>query len=184
MPLNLSAFDRRSLQPGRSRFIQGAWFFLGRPLLRSPLINSYKIRCWLLRIFGASVGDRVHIKAGVRVKYPWKLAIGHQSWIGEDVWIDNVAEVVIGDNACLSQGCYLCTGNHDWSDVTFRLRAEAIVIENFAWVGAKAVIGPGVVVGEGAFLTLGTVAGKTVPPYEIHSGNPARFVRVRHVGDG
>lgn len=121
----------------------------------------------------------VVLKPGVRVKYPWRLSIGAHSWIGEDVWIDNLVEVRIGTNACLSQRAYLCTGNHDWSDQSFGLRVLPIVLGDGSWVGAGALICPGVTIGESGVATAGSVVMKSVPAFEIHSGNPAHFVKQR-----
>lgn len=121
------------------------------------------------------------IKPGVRVKYPWKLKVGQYCWLGEDAWIDNVAPVTIGDNVCISQGAYLCTGNHSWSDPTFRLIALPISIEDGAWIAARASVAPGVIIGQSAVVGFGAVATRNIPPYEIHTGNPAEFVRYREI---
>jgi putative colanic acid biosynthesis acetyltransferase WcaF len=121
------------------------------------------------------------IKPGVRVKYPWRLTVGAAAWLGEDVWIDNLADVEIGSNACVSQGAYLCTGNHDWSDQTFGLIVKSIRIRDGAWVGAKSVVCPGVEIGECAIAAAGSVVTRSIPPYEIHAGNPARFIRHRTI---
>ena len=112
----------------------------------------------LLRLFGARIGPGAVIKPGVKVKLPWRLVVGAYAWIGEDVWIDNLAEVCIGANASVSQGAYLCTGNHDWSSPTFDLRIAPIAIGDGAWVAARGVVGPGVTLGRNAILALGTVA--------------------------
>ena len=138
----------------------------------------------LLRAFGARVGRKVVIKPGVRVKYPWLLEVGDHSWLGEDCWIDNLAAVKIGCNVCISQGAYLCTGNHDWSDPAFGLVVKPITLRDGAWVGARAVIAPGVEIGECGVAAAGSVVTKEIAPYEIHAGNPARFVRRRVVGGG
>jgi putative colanic acid biosynthesis acetyltransferase WcaF len=87
--------------------------------------------------------------------------------------------VLIGAHVCVSQAVYLCTGNHDWSLVNMKLFRKPIVLERGSWIGARAVVCPGVVVGEGAIVTVASVASKNVPPYEIHAGNPAGFVRRR-----
>ena len=179
--VDLSKFDNSWYHPGRNRVIQTLWFLIGLPLLRCSLIPFSAFRVALLRIFGARVGRGVVIKPGVRVKYPWRLSIGNHSWVGEDCWIDNLAQVDIGSNACLSQGAYLCTGNHDWSDPAFRLIVKPIRISDGAWVGAKSTIAPGVDLGRCSIASAGSVVARPIPDFEIHSGNPAAFVRMRDI---
>ncbi len=179
--MDLSKFDNRSYQPGRSFAVQALWFFAGLPLLRSAVIPSSGFRAWLLRTFGARIGVGVVLKPGLRVKYPWRLAVGDHAWLGEDCWIDNLADVRIGSNACLSQGSYLCTGNHDWSDPAFALRTGPITVEDGAWVGAKAVVCPGVTISRLSILTVGSVAYRSTAPGSICGGNPAAFLRDRPV---
>jgi putative colanic acid biosynthesis acetyltransferase WcaF len=136
-------------------------------------------RVGILRLFGASIGRGVVIKPHVRVKFPWKLKIGDHSWIGESVWIDNLAEVAIGSNCCISQGAYLCTGSHRWDRESFDLEDRPIVIHDQCWVGAMARVAPGVTMGQGSVLTLGAVAVASVSPWQICSGNPAESVKPR-----
>ena len=181
-PVRLDRFDNGWYRPGRSPLVCAAWFFLGLPLLRSSWMPLSSVRRLLLRAFGARVGEGVVIKPGVRVKYPWRLEIGAHAWIGEDAWIDNLEHVTIGANACVSQGVYLCTGNHDWTDPNFGLIVKPITVGACAWVGARATVCPGVRIGEGAILTAGGVAMKEVLSYEIHGGNPAAFMRRREIG--
>ncbi len=178
---DLSQFDNSWYSPGRSRLAQVLWFFLGLLLLRCSVLPSSALRRWLLRLFGATVGCGVVIKPGVRVKYPWRLSVGDHSWIGEDCWIDNLDDVNIGANVCISQGAYMCTGNHNWSDPAFALITEPITIQDGAWVGARAVVAPGVNLGRCAVAAAGSVVTKDIPAYEIHAGNPARFVRHREI---
>uniref|UniRef100_Q01XK0 Transferase hexapeptide repeat containing protein n=1 Tax=Solibacter usitatus (strain Ellin6076) TaxID=234267 RepID=Q01XK0_SOLUE len=173
MAIDLSKFTNSWYSPGRSRNFQALWYAVGLPILRSCWVPSYSVRRQVLRLFGAKIGCGVVIKPGVRVKYPWFLEIGDHSWIGEDVWIDNLALVQIGANVCLSQGAYLCTGNHDWSDPAFGLIVQPIVIHAGAWVGAKTIVGPGAVIGLQAIATAGSVVTGNLDPDTIYSGNPA-----------
>ena len=97
----------------------------------------------LLRMTGASVGAGVVIKPRVTIKYPWKLAVGNHSWIGEQVWIDNLDQVTIGAHVCISQGALLLCGNHDYKKPTFDLITGPIVLEDGVWIGAKASVALG-----------------------------------------
>ena len=158
---------------GRGRLVCALWFFAGLPLLRCAMIPSSGFRRWLLRLFGASIAAGVVVKPGVRVKYPWLLRLGNHCWIGEDCWIDNLAPVDLGPNVCVSQGAYLCTGSHDWSDPAFALITRPISVREGAWICARAFVGPGVEIGEGAVVAAGAVASKSIPPYAVYAGNPA-----------
>jgi putative colanic acid biosynthesis acetyltransferase WcaF len=181
--IDLSVPDNTELVRGRPLLIEAAWYFLGRPLLRSHWITSSLFRSFLLRLFGAKIGKAVYSKPGLRVKFPWYLEVGDHSWLGEDLWIDNLAPVIIGAHCCLSQGVYLCTGNHDWSTVNLKLFRKPIVCERGSWVGAKSVICPGVTIKAAAIVGAGSVVTRDVPSFEIYSGNPACYIRNRTVRD-
>jgi putative colanic acid biosynthesis acetyltransferase WcaF len=178
-PVQLAKFNGGWYSPGRSWLVRVLWFFLGGPLVRCSLMPSSALRCRLLKLFGARIGRRVVLKPGIRVKYPWRLSVGDDSWVGEDCWLDNLEQISIGSNVCVSQGAYLCTGNHDWADASFGLIVQPITLRDGAWVGAKCLVGPGVELGECAVAAAGSVVTKTIPEYEIHAGNPARFARRR-----
>ena len=179
--VRLSTFNNAWYHPGRSRMVQALWYFVGAPLVRSSVLPSSSIRSGILRLFGATVGTGVVLKPGIRVKYPWRLSVGNDSWIGESCWLDNLDHISIGNNVCISQGAYFCTGNHDWSDLSFGLRIKRIVLKDGSWVGAMTFVGPGVELKECAVAAAGSVITKSIPAYEIHSGNPARFVRHRNL---
>jgi putative colanic acid biosynthesis acetyltransferase WcaF len=181
--VQLSRYRNPEYHPGRSRATQILWFFVGLPVLRCAWLPLSGFRCWLLRRFGARIGTGVVCRPGMRVKYPWRLVVGDHSWIGEDCWIDNLADVTIGSNCCLSQASYLCTGNHDWSDEAFSLIVRGIRVEDGAWVGARATVLPGVTLHTGSIAAAGSVIARSIPPHEIHAGNPARFVRRRTMHD-
>jgi putative colanic acid biosynthesis acetyltransferase WcaF len=161
-------------------FVEALWIVVQWLFVACDLPGSAH-RKFLLRLFGAQVGRGVVIKAGVRIKFPWRLKVGDHSWIGEQVWIDNLALVRIGSNACISQGAYLCTGSHDWSTPTFNLIVKAITIGDGAWIAAQSTVGPGVTVGEGAVLGLGSTTSKDLEPWCVYSGAPAKFVKKRVV---
>ena len=177
--MQLNQYTLGSYTPGAPYWKQTLWYFVGSPLVQSYYLPFSGLKVWILRKFGAQIGQGVRIKPGVRIKFPWRLAIGDFVWIGEEVWIDNLAEVTIESHVCLSQAVYLCTGNHDWTHPNFQLSVSPIHIESGSWLAARSVIGPGVRVGQGAVLGLGSVAGRSLEPMMIYAGNPAQPIKPR-----
>lgn len=177
--MRLDQYSLGTYTPGTSYWKQLLWYFVGAPLLASYLlpISSFKVK--ILRAFGAKIGKGVRIKTGVRVKFPWRLTVGDYVWIGENAWIDNLADVTIESHSCLSQNVYLCTGNHDWNDANFKLITAPIYIQESCWIAANSVIGPGVIIGKGAVLTLAGVTGRSLEPMTIYAGNPAQPIKKR-----
>lgn len=141
-----------------------------------------RVKTLLLKLFGAQLGDGVVIKPSVNIKYPWLLTLGHDVWIGERVWIDNLVPVVIGDNVCISQGAFLLTGNHDYTKKSFDLITRGIRLEDGVWIGARSVVCPGVVCHSHSVLAVGSVATSDMEGYRIYRGNPATVVRERSIG--
>jgi putative colanic acid biosynthesis acetyltransferase WcaF len=165
--------------PGAPRLVQTLWFFLGAPLLAARWLPGSPWRVALVRAFGAQIGSGCRLKPGLRVKFPWRLQVGEACWLGEDAWIDNLAPVTLGDRVCLSQGAYLCTGNHDFRSAGFDLRLGPITIGSHAWIAAMAVLAPGTQIGSGAVVAIGAVVRGTVPAGAIVRGNPAVVVGQR-----
>lgn len=157
------------------------WFVVNAIFFNSYFPITTSVKCFILRCFGAKVGVKVMIKPKVNIKYPWLLTIGDYVWIGEEVWIDSLAEVFIGNNACLSQGVMLLTGNHDYTSTTFDLRVGKIILEEGVWIGAKSVVCPNVTCRSHAVLTVNSVAVKDLEAYGIYQGNPAQWIRERKI---
>ncbi len=170
--MRLDLYRNPDFDRGAPRWKEAAWLVVSGLLVATWLPGSGWRRS-LLRLFGARIGQGVVFKPGVTVKFPWKLAIGDHSWIGEHVWIDNLAEVRIGSHACLSQEVYVCTGSHDWSLDSFDLITRPVVVGDEAWICARSSLAPGTIVEEGAVVGLGSVARGTLSRWSVHGGNPA-----------
>lgn len=181
MTVDLSAFDNSWYDPGRGFLVRTLWHLVNAIFLQSPLNPSSRLKAFVLRLFGAKIGRGVVLKPSISVKYPWNLAIGDFSWIGENAWLDSLAPIKIGSNVCISQGTYFCTGNHDWSDPAFGLVVKPITIEDGAWVGARATVLPGVTVKSHSVVAAGSVIAKDTEPYMIYAGNPATKVKERKI---
>lgn len=180
MRTELSKYNNGWYQPGPT-LKRVLWFLIQVVFFRNILLPFSGIKVFILRLFGAKIGRGVVIKPGVRVKYPWFLEIGNYCWLGENVWIDNLAKVQLGDNVCLSQGALLLCGNHDYSSSSFDLRVEPILLEDGVWIGAQAIVCGGVSAFSHSVVTAGSVATKYLEAYGVYKGNPATKVNERKI---
>lgn len=179
MGTDLSKFNTGDYRSGAGKFKVLIWYFFNYYFFNSAFPWPYSIKTFILRAFGAKVGEGLVIKTKVRIKNPWRLIIGDHCWIGESVWIDNLEDVVIGNNVCLSQNAMLLTGNHDYTVSDFPYRLGKIILEDGVWIGAQSTVCPGVTCRSHAILTVNSVANKQLEEFGIYAGNPAVFIRKR-----
>lgn len=177
--INLAEFSTLDFDKGASSIKRITWYFINAIFLNSSWMPITSIKVALLRLFGAKIGKRLVMKNRVNIKFPWKLIVGEDVWIGEGVWIDNLDYVTIGNDACISQGALLLTGNHDYTAPEFYYRNSPITLEDGVWVGARSVVCPGVVAKRGSILTVGSISTKSMDAYGIYQGDPAIMVRKR-----
>jgi putative colanic acid biosynthesis acetyltransferase WcaF len=183
MKTDLSKFDTGNYKPGASKLKILVWYFVNYYIFNAAFPWPYWLKTKLLRLFGAQIGDGLIIKTKVRIKNPWRLKVGDNCWIGESVWIDNLEDVIIGNNVCLSQAAILLTGNHDYTVVDFAYRLGKIELEDGVWIGARSVVCPGVTCSSHSILTVNSVANKHLDQFGIYAGNPAVFIRKRKFSD-
>lgn len=183
MKVELNKYNNDWYNPGRGMFTQLLWYCINATFINSYLLPVSSFKVFLLKLFGAKIGKNVVIKPKVNIKYPWKLSIGDYSWIGEEVWIDNLDQVLIGNNCCISQGAMLLCGNHNYKKTTFDLIVAPIRIENGAWVGAKSTVCPGITLEQNSILTVGSIATKNLESNGIYSGNPASKIKTRVISE-
>lgn len=181
MQVRLNSFDNSWYDPGRRFAWRVLWHIINAFIMQNPFNLSSRLKVVALRMFGAKIGKGVVLKPGINVKYPWNLEIGDYTWIGEGAWLDSLAPIVIGNNACISQGAYFCTGNHDWTDPAFGLVIKPIVIKDGVWVGARSMVLPGVTMDSHSILSAGSVMARDSEPYMIYAGNPAVSVKKRTI---
>jgi putative colanic acid biosynthesis acetyltransferase WcaF len=177
---NLKKFDNSWYNPG-SAPKRMLWLIYSALFFRHSLAIGSAHKRFILRAFGAKVGAHVVIKPSVNIKYPWKLSIGENTWVGENCWIDNLETVSIGANVCLSQGAMLLCGNHNFKKVSFDLMVSPITLEDGVWIGAQSTVCPGVTCHSHSVLSVGSVATKDLEPYFIYQGVPALKSKERSI---
>jgi len=180
--VRLDLFANEWYRPGGRLAVRVAWMAVSRAIFQTTVPWPYPLKRALLRVFGARVGEGVVIKNRVNIKYPWRLRIGDHAWIGEGAWIDSLANVTLGAHACLSQGCMIETGNHDWSKPSFDLVLKEVVLEDGAWAAVRSLLLPGSVLASHAVLGAGSVLRGSTQPYGVYAGVPAVKVAERRIG--
>lgn len=179
--VSLCSFTTGSFDKGANVFKLALWFFVNAFIVKASWNPFMCIKIWLLRVFGAQIGSGLIIKNNVNIKFPWKLSVGDNVWLGENCWLDNLDYITIENDVCISQGALLITGNHDYSVSNFPYRNAPIVVKNGAWIGAKAIVAPGITISSHSILTLGTVMTKDTEPYGIYQGNPGIKINERNI---
>ena len=175
----LRQFDGSNFTKGANSVKQVIWYFVNCLFVKPNIFPFMFHKVFLLRLFGAKIGKGLVIKPAVNIKFPWKFVIGDDCWIGEDVWIDNLDHVTIGNNVCISQNALLLTGNHDYTISSFDYKNAPIVIEDGVWIGARSVVCSGIVCKSHSILTVGSVATKSLDEFTIYQGCPAVAIRKR-----
>jgi putative colanic acid biosynthesis acetyltransferase WcaF len=137
-------------------------------------------RSMLLRCFGARMGSNCHFYPGSKIWAPWNLVCADQVTAGDGAEIYNPAPIEFGSHVIVSQGAYICGATHDFDDPAFPLLAFSMTIGPYAWICARASVGPGVKVGEGAVLGLASVASRDLEPWGVYAGAPAVKVKDRN----
>jgi len=163
----------------KNRLKRAVWGLVSTLLFRPSPKMAVRWRCTLLRAFGAKLGNACNVHQSVRIWAPWNLVMEDASTLAERVTCYSMATITLGRRAVVSQGSHLCAGTHDYQDVRFPLQAYPISIGAEAWICADAFVGPGVSVGEGAVLGARGVATRNIGAWEVHAGNPAKFIKKR-----
>ncbi|MFO8128948.1 MAG: WcaF family extracellular polysaccharide biosynthesis acetyltransferase [Bacteroidales bacterium] len=176
---DLSQYDPGDYTPGAGFLQRGLWFITNIVFFKCPFSTCSRLKRFLLRMFGAKAGTGLVIKPSVNIKHPWRLEIGNHVWIGEAVWIDNLDDVVIGNNCCISQGAMLLCGNHNYTRSSFDLITGKIILEEGTWIGAQSIVAPGITCHSHSVLTAGSLANRDLEAFSIYQGNPAVKVKDR-----
>lgn len=132
------------------------------------------LRCHMLRIAGARIGEGTVVYGGLEARCCRKMRIGRNCSIGHHCILDARGALIVGDKVNLSTGVWIWTSEHDVQSESFAARNAPVVIEEYAWIGSRVNIMPGVRIGKGSVVASGAVVTKDVAPFMIVGGVPAR----------
>ncbi len=151
------------------------WFLLAR--FTPPQLHAW--RCFLLRLFGAQIGQGAKVYPSVRIWLPRRLQVGDGAIVGPGAELYNQGIIEIGAYSVISQRAFLCASTHRLSDVLFELVARPITLGRGCWVAAEAMVGPGVTMGDGAVLAARGALFEDAQPMGVYRGNPAVLLKER-----
>jgi putative colanic acid biosynthesis acetyltransferase WcaF len=175
--MRLKGYTTNGFQRGAPAWKEALWLVAKCVFFSTSLPWPSSLRVAMLRVFGARVGERVVVRANVNISFPWRLSLGDDVWLGEEVMILSLAQVTVESDVCISQRAFLCTGSHEFASAGFDLIVKPITVRNRSWIAAQAFIGPGVEIGSGSLVSATSVALKDVPPGVLVRGNPAVVVK-------
>lgn len=175
--LNISRIPSKSPYSTKEKIRMALWWFIEAIFFRPSLHKMNKWRCFLLRSFGAKVGENTYINSRAKIWFPWNLKIGSNAGIGFDALIYNLDYVEIGDYATVSQRVHINTGSHDYTDPTFPLITRPVVINKGAFIGADSYISWGINIGEMAVVGARSVVVSDLPEYMVSVGHPCKPFR-------
>lgn len=142
-----------------------------------------KILFWwrnvVLKIFGAKIGKSSCIHQSVKIWSPKNLICEDMVAIAENVDLYNPGGITIKSHAIISQGAYICGASHDYNDKNFPLFSKEVIISEYSWICARAIVMPGIKVKAGAILAIGSIATKDLSSWTIYAGSPAKAIKMR-----
>jgi len=176
---DLGSFELQNGFRGRSRIYVQLWWLIQSTLFGCSPQFMYRWRVFLLKSFGAKIGSNVLIRPSARVTYPWKVRIGDNSWIGDNVTVYSLSDITIGADVVISQRSYICAATHDYSKTSFDMIGKKVTIEDQVWLATDVFVAPGINIGRGAVIGARSSVFKDVPPGTMSVGNPSIVVRSR-----
>jgi putative colanic acid biosynthesis acetyltransferase WcaF len=157
---------------GRPVWIVALWNIAELLFVSNPWQISSAIRVRVLRLFGATIGDRVIFRPRTRVTFPWKLTIGNDCWIGDGVWFHNQALILVGNDVVISQDTFLTTGSHAHRK-DMALLTRPITLHDGVWITSRCMVLGGSQIGRSALVRPMSVVQGNLRPSTIYGGNPA-----------
>ncbi|MCB9150115.1 MAG: acyltransferase [Caldilineaceae bacterium] len=151
----------------------GLLYFFLHILMHIPIQG---FRYFVLRRLGMKLDKTSTVYMGGTIRNPQGITIGAYTTIGHNCTLDGRSNIYIGENVNLSSEVMIWTVQHDPQSADFGVKAEPVIVEDYAWLSTRSIILPGVTIGKGAVVAAGAVVTKSVEPYTIVGGIPAKRI--------
>lgn len=171
--------NRLSLKNKLGRLLWAVVYMLLFRPFGTRYLNFWRVA--VLRAFGAKIGRDCSIASSVRIWAPWNLEMADHTLLASRVHCYNPGKITIKSESVLSEGVYLCAASHDISSSKHSLVAKPIIIEDQVWVAVEAFVMMGVTLGQGSVVGARSVVVRSVEPWTVVGGNPAKHIKSRKI---
>jgi acetyltransferase-like isoleucine patch superfamily enzyme len=162
----------------RRVWFDGLLFLCNRVIANTP---CHALRLAFYRdVMRFEIGEHSYIFTGARFDGRDNFRLGNNSTINERCRLDNRGGLTIGQNVSISAETCILTADHNPHDSTFAGRNRAVVIEDYVFIGTRALILPGVTLGRGSVVGAGSVVTRDVGQLSVVAGSPARQIGERN----
>ncbi|QHZ46396.1 sugar O-acetyltransferase [Bacillus sp. NSP9.1] len=178
----------------KEKMLQGELYHAADPILVKDRQNARRItnqfnqhaeldehrKAELIKELFGSTGSTIHIEPSFRCDYGYNIHVGEHFFANFDCVFLDVCEIRIGDHCLMGPGVHIYTAMHPLDPTERMSGAESgspVVIGHRVWIGGRAVINPGVTIGDNTVIASGAVVTKDVPNDAVVGGNPARIIK-------
>ncbi len=143
---------------------------------------SNKLRGWFIGLYLKEHGEKFILNREVIIESPHKIEIGNNVKINARCWISGGGGLTIENNVLIGPCVIIHTANHKFEDTSTNIDLQGhikkpVLIKNNSWIGASAIILPGVTIGENSIIGAGSVVTKDTESFSVYAGNPAKKIR-------
>lgn len=143
-------------------------------------VPFYAIRYFYYeKLYNVQIGKYSAVHMDLKLMTRGGVEIGNHTVINRDCTLDGRGGLLIGNNVSISPEVMILTAEHDVNSSSFAGVVGRVVIQDYAWIGSRATILPGVTIGKGSVVAAGAVVTKDVPEYTIVGGIPAKTIGTR-----
>ena len=155
------------------------WELVNSKLILAGYIPFHHVRRLFYRFYGMKIGSGSTIHMRAKFYYPPKITIGKDTIVGEGVILDGRDQLTIGDHVDIASEVMIYNAQHDINDENFKAITAPVTIEDYVFIGPRAIILPGVTIKKGAVVGAGAVVTKDVEEFSIVGGVPAKVIGER-----